>query len=244
MDRAAQKVAVISGGGGGIGGECARQLAAEGARVVVTDVRLSDAEDVARKIGDNAIARALDVTRADQWAAVIAAAEQAFGAVDVLINCAGIASYGPTESIAEEEFRRIQDVNLLGTFLGMKAAIPSMRSAGGGSIINISSLAGIVGMASAAAYTASKWAVRGLTKALAAEFGREGIRVNSVHPGVIDTPLAAAQKPIIDQLMPNLPIGRIGEVHEIASLVIHLASDESSYTTGAEFVIDGGWSAS
>lgn len=244
MKRVEGKVVVISGGGGGIGGESARQLAAEGARVVVADVRLSDAKEVARSIGDHAIARPLDVTDADQWAAVLADAEQAFGAVEVLVNSAGIACYGPTESVAEEEFRRIQDVNMLGTFLGVKAAIPSMRSAGGGSIINISSLAGIVGMAGASAYTASKWAVRGFTKAIAAEFGQEGIRVNSIHPGVIDTPLAAAQKAIIDQLMPNLPLGRIGEPSEIASLVVHLASDESGYTTGAEFVVDGGWSAS
>ena len=159
----------------------------------------------------------------------------------MLVNSAGVASYGPTDQVSEDESRRILDINLIGTFLGFKAAVPSMRRAGGGSVVNISSLAGLIGMPGAAAYTASKWAVRGFTKSVAGEFGHEGIRINSVHPGVIDTPLADAQKAIIDQLMPNLPLGRIGQPEEVARLVLFLASDESSYSTGSEFTSDGGW---
>ncbi|WP_406813476.1 glucose 1-dehydrogenase [Mycobacterium sp. M23085] len=243
MGRADNKVVLISGGGGGIGGESARLLAKEGARVAIADVRLEDAKAVADQNGNNAIALNLDVTSEEQWEAAVLRIEDAFGPINALVNSAGIASYGPTEHVPQQEFRRLLDVNLLGTFLGFKAALPSMRRAGGGSVVNVSSLAGMVGMAGAAGYTASKWAVRGFTKAVAAEFGHEGIRVNSVHPGVIDTPLAAAQKAIIDQLMPNLPLGRIGNPIEVAQLVLHLVSDESSYSTGTEFTVDGGWSA-
>ena len=244
MGRVDNKVVLISGGGGGIGGEAGLLLAREGALVALADVRIDEAQALADRVGDRARAFKLDVTSESQWDQVVAAAEAAFGPIDAMVNSAGIAGYGPTAEFSEAEFRRITDVNLIGTFLGFKATVPSMRRAGGGSIVNISSLAGLVGMAGAAAYTASKWGVRGFTKAVAAEFGHEGIRVNSIHPGVIDTPLAEAQKSIIDQLMPNLPLGRIGRPQEIAQLILFLASDESSYSTGTEFTVDGGWSAS
>ncbi len=241
MGRVDGKVALISGGGGGIGGQAALLLADEGARVALADVRIDEAGALADKIGDRAQAFPLDVTSAASWDDAVAATERAFGPVNVLVNSAGVASYGPTDQVSEDEFRRILDINLIGTFLGFKAAVPSMRRAGGGSVVNISSLAGLIGMPGAAAYTASKWAVRGFTKSVAGEFGHEGIRINSVHPGVIDTPLADAQKAIIDQLMPNLPLGRIGQPEEVARLVLFLASDESSYSTGSEFTSDGGW---
>jgi 3alpha(or 20beta)-hydroxysteroid dehydrogenase len=244
MGRVDNKVVLISGGGGGIGGEAALLLTREGGRVALADVRIDEARALADKIGHRATAFTLDVTSESQWNDVVAATEATFGPIDAMVNSAGIAGYGPTDEFSEADFRRITDVNLIGTFLGFKATVPSMRRAGGGSIVNISSLAGLVGMAGAAAYTASKWGVRGFTKAVAAEFGHEGIRVNSIHPGVIDTPLAEAQKLIIDQLMPNLPLGRIGQPAEIAQLILFLASDESSYSTGSEFTVDGGWSAS
>ncbi len=244
MGRVDDKVVLITGGGGGIGGESGLLLAQEGARVALADIRIDEAQALADKIGSRARAFALDVTNEAQWGEVVAAAEAAFGPIDALVNSAGVASYGPTDQVSEAEFRRLIDINLIGTFLGFKAALPSMRKAGGGTVVNVSSLAGLVGMAGAAGYTASKWAVRGFTKAVAAEFGHEGIRVNSVHPGVIDTPLADAQKAIIDQLMPNLPLGRIGRAVEVAQLILFLTSDESSYSTGTEFAIDGGWAAS
>jgi 3alpha(or 20beta)-hydroxysteroid dehydrogenase len=166
------------------------------------------------------------------------------GRVDILVNSAGVASYAATETLSEAEYRRVVDINQVGTFLGIRAVIPAMRRAGGGSIVNVSSLAGLVGMPQAIAYTASKWAVRGMTKSAAAELGADRIRVNSVHPSVIDTPILGDAQGLIDQIMPQLPLGRIGQAHEVANMILFLASDESSYSTGSEFTVDGGWSAS
>jgi 3alpha(or 20beta)-hydroxysteroid dehydrogenase len=244
MGRVEGKVAVVTGGGGGIGGEAARLLVAEGASVLLADIRLEAAQMVAAGLGERAAAVALDVTNEEQWSATIAEAEASFGAVNVLVNSAGVASYSPVEQLEELEFRRVLDINLLGTFLGIKTVIPSMRRAGGGSIINISSLAGLVGLPQAAAYTASKWGVRGMTKSVAAEVGHEGIRVNSVHPGVIDTPMAAEVQGLIDQIIPQLPLGRIGQAPEVGHYIVFLASDESSYATGTELALDGGWHVS
>lgn len=244
MGRMDQKIVLITGGAGGIGSETARAVVAEGGRVVLGDVAVDQARRVAAELGPAALAVALDVTDENHWRAAVASAEEAFGGLHALVNNAGIASYGPLEHLDLAEFNRIIGVNQVGPFLGMKSAIPALRRAGGGSIVNVSSLAGLVGLPQACAYTASKWAVRGMTKTAASELGGDGIRVNSVHPGVIDTPLADAQRELIDAIIPQLPAGRLGRAREIADLVLFLVSDESSYCTGAEFAADGGWSAS
>lgn len=241
MSRAAGKTAIITGAASGIGAEAARALAREGATVVLADVNHAAARQVAQTIGAGASSAELNVTSEAQWKRVVTSAEAEHGPINVLINSAGIASYGPTESLDEAEYRRVVDVNQVGTFLGLKTIIPTMRRAGGGSIVNVSSLAGLIGMPQALAYSASKWAVRGMTKSAAAELGDAGIRVNSVHPGVIDTPILGDAQQLIDQLMPKLPLGRIGRPDEVANMILFLASDESSFSTGTEFVLDGGW---
>lgn len=244
MNRAAGRTAIITGGASGIGAEAARRLAGEGATVVVADINYRAAQNVADEIGEHARAVALDVTNGAQWTDVIQSAENDLGPINVLINSAGVASYAPTETLDEAEYRRIIDINQVGTFLGIKSIIPALRRAGGGSIVNVSSLAGLIGLPQAIAYSASKWAVRGMTKSAAAELGHDGIRVNSVHPGVIDTPILGDAQGLVDQVMPQLPLGRIGRADEVANMILFLATDESSYTTGTEFAIDGGWHVS
>jgi 3alpha(or 20beta)-hydroxysteroid dehydrogenase len=244
MNRALGKTAIITGGASGIGAESARRLAEEGAKVVVADVNYSAAQKVADEIGESAHAVELDVTDGARWTAVIQSVEADLGSINVLVNSAGVASYAPIETLDEAEYRRVVDINQVGTFLGIKAVIPALRRAGGGSIVNVSSLAGLIGLPQAIAYSASKWAVRGMTKSAAAELGHEGIRVNSVHPGVIDTPILDDAQGLVDQVMPQLPLGRIGRADEVANMILFLATDESSYTTGTEFAIDGGWHVS
>lgn len=235
---------MITGGGSGIGAETARHLAREGARVVLADIAVANAEKVAAEIGDAAGVVPLDVTIEEGWQQLVAEVEETLGPPTVLVNSAGVASYAPIEALAEAEFRRVVDINTVGTFLGMKTAVGPMRRAGGGSIVNVSSLAGMVGMPHAIAYCASKWAVRGMTKSAAAELGADHIRVNSVHPGVVETPILGDVQGLVDQLIPpTLPLGRIGRADEVAGLILFLASDESSYCTGSEFTVDGGWSA-
>jgi 3alpha(or 20beta)-hydroxysteroid dehydrogenase len=240
------KVALISGGARGQGEAEARLFAAEGAKVVLGDVLDEVGEKLAVEIGDAAAYVHLDVSRPDDWATAVEAATNRFGKLDVLVNNAGILRFGSIERTSFEEYRQVIEVNQFGCFLGMKAAIPALKAAGGGAIVNISSTQGLEGMAGACAYTASKFAVRGMTKAAALELGRYSIRVNSVHPGGIDTPMLALDQ--VDQSNKDAgyrhqPIGRIGKPEEVARLVTFLASDESSYSTGAEFLIDGGMTA-
>jgi 3alpha(or 20beta)-hydroxysteroid dehydrogenase len=243
--RLAGKVALITGAAQGQGAAEARRFAAEGARVVVTDVREAAAREVATEIGATARFAPLDVTDVDQWTAAVQAAKDAFGHLDVLVNNAGVA-VPPTllEDMSLEDHRRIQAVNLDGVLLGMRAVAPAMRAAGGGSIVNISSIDGLVGVAGMASYVASKFGVTGLTRAAALELGRFGIRVNSIHPGVIASPMVEQAPPAVrarlDRLMARQPIPRMGTPEEVANLALFLASDESSYCTGAQFVIDGG----
>lgn len=245
MNNVEGKVALVTGAASGIGAETARSLVGGGARVVLSDVDYDRLRTVAQELGDWAVTAELDVTSEIQWLEALGVAEASFGPIDVLVNSAGVASYGSLEEITEREYRRVIDVNQMGTFLGIKSSVPSMRRAGSGSVINVSSVAGLVGMAGASAYTSSKWAVRGLTKAAAGELGAHNIRVNSVHPGVIDTPILGPVRGIVDQLMPpNLAFGRVGQPSEVAGLIVFLASDQSTYITGAEFAVDGGWSAS
>ena len=237
------KVALISGAARGMGAEEARLFASQGARVVLGDVLDEEGEKTAAEIGESAIYQHLDVTSESDWAAAVAKTESAFGKLDVLVNNAGILRFGPLEATPLEEYELVIRINQIGPFLGMKAAIPAMRRAGGGSIVNISSLAGMVGIAGAVSYTSSKFALRGMTKVAALELGSSGIRVNSVHPGGVDTPMALS---VGDDVEPDeareytTPIPRIGRPEEIAQMVLFLASEKSSYCTGSEYVVDGG----
>lgn len=244
MGRVDGKVAIVTGAARGMGAAFARRLAAEGARVVLTDLREEEGTATAAALGDNARFVRHDVTSADDWRAVVAQAEAAFGPVSVLVNNAGIASYAVSDTLDEASYRRVIDVNQVSVFLGMTAVLPSMRRAGGGSMINISSVLGIVSTPYTLAYTAAKFAVRGMSKTAALEFAPYNIRVNSVHPGYIQTPMVDESGSAIDALIAHVkavtPAARLGEPDEVASVVLLLASDESRFTTGAEFVVDGG----
>lgn len=241
MKRLAGKVAVVTGGARGMGASHARRLIAEGARVAITDLLDSEGRALKEALGPNAIFIRHDVTREKEWNRVIEEVEAAFGPIHVLVNNAGIVLRGTLESFTESEYRKVIDINQVSVFLGMRAAVPSMKRAGNGSIINISSVAGLVGLPHSIAYTASKFAVRGMTKVAAAELGEFRIRVNSIHPGAIMTPmLGQISDEVRDSLIANLSIKRIGDPEEVSHLVLFLASDESAYCTASEFVIDGG----
>ena len=242
MGRLDGKVAVISGGARGQGAAEARLFAAEGARVVVGDVLDDEGRAVAAELGPEAAYAPLDVTDEAGWAAVVELAEERFGPVGVLVNNAGILQFQALHKMDLADFERILRVNLTGVFLGMKAVVPSMVRAGGGSIVNISSTAGLQGLPGLGAYVASKWGVRGLTKTAAIDLGPKGIRVNSVHPGGIDTPMLEGTDPEAP-FYKRLPVARMGRPEEAARAVLFLASDESSYTTGAELTVDGGATA-
>ena len=233
------KVALITGGARGQGAAEARLFAAEGAKVLITDVLDDEGAALAADLGVAVRYRHHDVADATDWAAAVEEATTAFGRLDILVNNAGIHSIVRIEDETLERFQRIIEVNLYGTFLGIQAALPALRAAGGGSIVNISSMAGMKGYPGHGAYGASKWGVRGLTKTAAAELGPDGIRVNSVHPGAIRTAMLPASLNDEDRFT-GLPLGRVGEAEEVANLVLFLASDESSYITGIEHVIDGG----
>jgi 3alpha(or 20beta)-hydroxysteroid dehydrogenase len=242
MGRMDGRVALITGAAldGGQGAAEARMLAAEGARVILADVQDEAGEAMAQSIGDGARYVHLDVTDAAAWAALVDEALEREGCIDVLVNNAGIWHTGGLLDTSPEEYRRVVEINQTGVFLGMHAVAPSMRDAGSGSIVNISSAAGLRGDPAIHAYVASKWAVRGMTKAAAKELAPHNVRVNSVHPGLIRTPMSATEfapgKPDPGR---NIPMGRVGESEEVAQLVLFLASDESAYITGAEVAIDG-----
>lgn len=236
--RLAGKVCLITGGARGQGAAEAELFAAEGATVWLTDVQDTHGEALAARIGGTY--RHLDVVDEAGWDALVDAIVARDGRIDVLINNAGIFRSNRLIDTSLDEFERVMAVNCRGVFLGMRAVARIMREAGKGSIVNISSLAGMKGAAGAFAYGTSKWAVRGMTKSAAVELGRRGIRVNSIHPGVIDTDMAAQLPGGTDQMARGVPLGRIADAREVANLALYLASDESSYSTGAEFVVDGG----
>ena len=237
------KVALITGAARGQGAAEARLFAARGARVVLTDVLEDEGRAVAAEIGDAARFVAHDVSTPDGWSAAVGTATGTFGGLDVLVNNAAVFTVTPIEDETLEGFERLLRTNLSGTFLGIKAALGPMRERGGGSIVNVSSLAGMTGYPGMAGYGSSKWGVRGLTKVAAVELGRHGIRVNSVHPGVIDTPMIAgfgAPPAGVPGAYPAAPLGRVGAPEEVAELVAFLASDAASYLSGAELTVDGG----
>jgi 3alpha(or 20beta)-hydroxysteroid dehydrogenase len=237
------RVALISGAARGMGAEEARLFAREGARVVLGDVLDEEGEKVAAELGDAAIYVHLDVTSESDWQAAVARAEETFGKLDVLVNNAGILRFGALEQTTLEEYELVIRVNQTGCFLGMKTAIPALRRSGQASIVNISSLAGMHGIAGAVCYAASKFAVRGMTKVAALELASDGIRVNSVHPGGVETPMTRPLGEGADtdeEREYTNPMARVAQPEEIANLVLFLASEKSSYCTGAEFVVDGG----
>lgn len=242
MGRLENKVAVITGGAGGMGKKHAEVFIREGAKVVIADLAVSDGEKIAEELGGQTLFVELDVTDKDSWEKLVEKTENTFGPIDILVNNAGIVAYKSIEDTTLEEYQRTIKINQDGVFLGMKTILPSMRKVENGSIVNISSIAGIVGAQNNSAYIASKFAVRGLTKAAAVEFAPFNIRVNSVHPGTIRTPMTEQEdtKELVKAMEQNIPLKRIAEPEEISNLVLYLASDESSYSTGTEFIADGG----
>jgi 3alpha(or 20beta)-hydroxysteroid dehydrogenase len=251
MDRLRDKVAIISGGARGQGAAEARLFAAEGAQVVATDILDDEGKALAEEAGDAVTYLHHDVRREEDWAQVVAETEARFGRIDVLVNNAGILVTGKmTHEVTLPEYMEVIETNQVGVFLGMRAVVPAMLRRRSGSIINISSYNGLAGLGGMVAYTASKFAVRGMTKVAALEYGKAGIRVNSVHPGGVDTDMTRAlwgNRPLTpaeeELAYGRTAIGRVGQAAEIGAAVLFLASDESSFCTGAEFIVDGGMSA-
>ena len=236
MGRVDDKVAIITGGAQGMGAADARLLVAEGAKVVIGDILDEKGEALAAELGAAARYVHLDVSDEEQWQAAVDTAVKEFGKINVLVNNAGIVQVGPLKSLDVEKWNRVLAVNLTGAMLGIKAVLGPMKEAGGGSIINVSSIEGMRGASWVHSYVASKWGLRGLTKSAALELASDNIRVNSLHPGFIRTPMT---KHFPDDMV-SAPLGRPGRPEEVATFVVFLASDESSFSTGSEYVVDGG----
>lgn len=236
MGRFDSKVALVTGGARGMGASHVEALAREGAMVVAADVLETDGKDLADRLGENVMFAKLDVTQDHEWKDVIRATEAKFGTLDLLVNNAGILAVGAIADMDPNEFQKVLQVNLFGNFLGIHNAIPSLRKSGGGAIINISSTAGMMGYGQIGAYVASKWGVRGLTKTAALELGHDGIRVMSIHPGPITTPMTEGMG---DEITSSQPIARMGTTEEATKLMMFLAAD-ATYSTGSEFIVDGG----
>lgn len=231
------KSALVTGGARGLGASIAADIVAEGGRVIICDILEEMGAAVADSLGPAATFRAMDVSKSEQWAGTVAEAEEMLGPIDILVNNAAVIELMSFDDITEEHFRQVFEVNELGCFLGMKAIVPSMRRAGGGSIVNVSSIAGLHS-AGGLAYTASKFAIRGMTKSAAHHLGPDNIRVNSIHPGWMRTPQTEIAP--LDWVSTLLPLRRIAEPGEVAKLVSFLASDDAAIITGSEYLIDGG----
>lgn len=241
MNRLEGKICLITGGARGQGEAEARLFSAEGGRVWICDVLDGEGEALAAEI--DCRYRHLDVRYEESWQTLVDEIVAAEGGIDVLVNNAGIFRSNRMITTDMEEFQLVMDVNCIGVFLGMRTVATPMMANGGGSIVNISSLAGLRAAVGAFAYCASKWAVTGMTKTAAVELARKGIRVNSIHPGLIETPMAEQLGPNVEKMARRTPLGRIAAADEVANLVLFLASEESSYSTGSEFIVDGGLNA-
>ncbi len=237
MGRVDDKVVLVSGGARGMGAAHAKALVSEGARVVIGDVLDEDGRAVAEKLGESAHFEHLDVTDPDGWQKLVDAALDRFGRLDALVNNAGIVKVGPLRGSSVSDWQRVLDVNLTGAYLGMRAAIEPMIDGGGGSIVNISSVEGLAGSAHLHSYVAAKFGLRGITKSAAVELAQYNIRVNSIHPGLVHTPMS---KGVTAEFMTPIPMRRGASPAEVSIFVVFLVSDESTYATGAEFVVDGG----
>ncbi len=249
MSRLAGKVAIVTGGAQGQGAEIVRAYLAEGAKVEIADINDVDGQalcdELSQEYGAAVHFTRHDVSDAESWASLVEAVNERFGPVNVLANNAGILRFGNIDQMTPEEAQLIWNVNMGGCFLGMQAVVGTMKRNGGGSIINSSSIEGLAGMGSVVAYCGSKWAIRGMTKAAAHELGRKKIRVNSVHPGMIDTPMTRVHGGDVAMEFgaSKVALKRVGTPEDIAPAYVFLASDESSYITGAELAIDGGATA-
>lgn len=233
------KVAIITGGASGMGAEDARLFVSEGAQVLIADLNVDAGEALAAELGEAAVFQRLNVTDEDDWTAAVDVAVAKFGKLDVLVNNAGILSMHATEETTKNEFEKVMAVNTTSVFLGIKAVTPLFKEQGAGAIVNMSSLAGLFGQYSALAYSASKWAVRGMTKSAAIDLGPFGVRVNSVHPGTIATPMTASSGVKEGNPLPFAALNRPGLAVEVARVVAFLASDAASYVSGAELAVDG-----
>lgn len=240
--RLQDKVTIVTGGAQGQGAAIARAYVAEGAKVVIADVAKDEGQALADELGADALFVHHDVSDEASWTALVETTTTHFGPVDVLANNAGILRFGDIERMPAAEVELVWRVNQLGVFLGMQAVTRTMRKNGGGSIINASSVEGLAGMPSCTAYAATKWAIRGMTKCAAMELGPKGIRVNSVHPGMIDTPMTRVHggDAAMEYGASKVPLRRVGQPEDIAPVYVFLASDESSYINGAEIAVDGG----
>ena len=237
MARVADKVVLVTGGARGMGAAHAEALVAEGARVVVGDSQDDAGRTVAENLGDAANFVHLDVAEPTLWDQAVAATLERFGRLDALVNNAGIVKVGPLRGSSLSDWQRVLDVNLTGAYLGMRAVVEPMIAAGGGSIVNVSSVEGLDGSANLHSYVAAKFGLRGITKSAAVELARYNIRVNSIHPGLVHTPLSEG---VTEEFMAPIPMRRGASPAEISTFVLFLVSDESSYATASEFVVDGG----
>lgn len=237
------KVAIVTGAAQGMGASHVKRFIKEGAKVVFTDINEELGKSFEDELGENAKFVKQDVTSEADWKNVVDQTVETFGGIDILVNNAGISMSTPLLDLSEKDYRKIVDINQVSVFLGIKAVVPTMSEAKSGSIINISSMNGLVG--GAVGYTDTKFAVRGITKAAALQVGALGIRVNSVHPGVVETPMVTEGDAVelIKEFAKHIPVQRIAKPEEVSNLVLYLASDESAYSTGSEFVIDGGLTA-
>ncbi|MFC4708953.1 glucose 1-dehydrogenase [Paraburkholderia caffeinitolerans] len=243
MARLAGKIAIVTGGARGMGAATCRLFVDEGARVVIADVLEEEGQALARELGDAARFIRLDVTDEANWERVAAFTVEVFGRVDVLVNNAAVLKFAGITEWSKQDFERILSINLVGTFVGIRTIAPLMKAQGAGSIVNISSVDGLRGVNALAGYVASKWGVRGLTKVAALELGHQGVRVNSVHPGGVNTAMTNPTGAPLDEInkhYTNVPLQRVGLPEEVARATLFLASDEASYCNGTELAVDGG----
>jgi 3alpha(or 20beta)-hydroxysteroid dehydrogenase len=247
MSRLDGKVAIVTGGSRGMGEATVRLFVEHGAKVVIGDVLEEAGQALADELGESAVFFRMDVSKEADWTTAVARAQQ-LGPLNVLVNNAAILHLAAITDTTPDDFMRVVQVNLLGSFMGIRAVIDPMKAAGGGSIINVSSIDGLHSSPGLSAYSSTKWAIRGLTKNAAIELGQYGIRVNSVHPGGVFTEMGGAGSGMTEEQMSasvyrHFPIPRVGRPHEVANVTLFLATDEASYSTGSEFVADGGWFA-